>query len=53
MHFYGMGKSTIDSMNEIEISGWLAMIPAIQEQFGERKEVLDTQPNPNNLYSPL
>ena len=53
MHYYGMGKSTLDGMNQIEQSGWLAMVPALQEHFGERKEDMDSNPNPNNLYTPL
>ena len=37
MHYYGMGKSEIDEMNDIEIQGWLAMIPDVQQKFGEVK----------------
>ena len=51
MHFYGMSRPDIDNMNQVEIQGWLAMIPDLQEKFG-KGEVHDDKPGPGNLFMP-
>ena len=52
MHYYGMNRTDIDDMNQVEIQGWMAMIPDLQEKFGERKEDVPAVPTPGNILMP-
>ena len=53
MHFFSMGKSTIDGMNSIQIKGWMAMIPAINEQFGNAGPDANASPTDDNVFRPM
>jgi hypothetical protein len=48
MHYYGLSRTDIDGMNQVEIQGWMAMIPDLQERFGEIEHEVG-QPDPTNI----
>lgn len=48
MHYYGLSRDDIDNMSRVEIQGWMAMIPDLQEKFGEGQQQ-EEAPSPMNI----